>query len=156
VERIPPTNHRIGPLAQQFIADLVSGFIGHDRDVVLEQHVLNAVATESGSFRKEKKYSPRKVDLLACAVIVNGARNAYVARLQTWRQSEWPVFRLLSGGVQRLIANTGRRTIYANMLAYSAPVRWARIARDVTNKYLYLAKWDVSTTHFCRQLGNIV
>jgi phage terminase large subunit-like protein len=80
VERIPPTNHRIAPLAQQFIADLVSGVVGHDGDRSLERHVLNAVATESGSFRKEKKHSPRKVDLLACAVMANGARNAYLAR----------------------------------------------------------------------------
>jgi hypothetical protein len=33
------------------------------------------VATESGSFRKEKRASPRKVDLLACAILANGARN---------------------------------------------------------------------------------
>lgn len=76
VERIPPTNHRIAPLAQQFIADLVSKEIGHAGDKRLERHVLNAVATEAGSFKKEKKASPRKVDLLACAVLANGARQA--------------------------------------------------------------------------------
>ena len=76
VERIPPTNHRIAPLAQQFLADLVAKEIGHDGDPRLQRHVLNAVATEAGSFRKEKKASPRKVDLLACAVLANGARHA--------------------------------------------------------------------------------
>ena len=76
VERIPPTNHRIAPLSQQFLADIVSGEAGHDGDPRLARHVLNAVATEAGSFRKEKKNSPRKVDLLACAVLANGARQA--------------------------------------------------------------------------------
>jgi len=63
-------------MAQQFLADLVSGEIGHDGDARLSRHVLNAVATEAGSFRKEKKNSPRKIDLLACAVLANGARQA--------------------------------------------------------------------------------
>jgi len=76
VERIPPTNHRIAPMAQQFIADLVAKDIGHDGDPTLQRHVLNAVATEAGSFRKEKRNSPRKIDLLACAVLANGARHA--------------------------------------------------------------------------------
>lgn len=76
VERIPPTNHRIAPLAQQFITDIVNSEIGHDGDARLQRHVLNAVATEAGSFRKEKKNSPRKVDLLACAILANGARQA--------------------------------------------------------------------------------
>ncbi len=76
VERIPPTNGRMAPLAQQFIADIVAKEIGHDGDKTLERHVLNAVATEAGSFRKEKKNSPRKIDLLACAVLANGARQA--------------------------------------------------------------------------------
>jgi phage terminase large subunit-like protein len=76
VERIPPTNHRIAPMAQQFIADLVAKEIGHDGDPRLQRHVLNAVATEAGSFKKEKRSSPRKVDLLACAVLANGARHA--------------------------------------------------------------------------------
>jgi len=76
VERIPPTNHRIAPMAQQFLADIVAKQISHDGDPRLQRHVLNAVATESGSFRKEKRGSPRKVDLLACAVLANGARHA--------------------------------------------------------------------------------
>lgn len=83
VERIPPTNHRIAPLAQQFIADLVAKEIGGDQDPRLERHVLNAVATEAGSFKKEKKNSPRKVDLLACAVLANGARHATKDRTTT-------------------------------------------------------------------------
>lgn len=80
VDRIPPTTNRIAPLAQQFVADLVAREIGGDQDPRLERHVLNAVATESGSFRKEKKNSPRKVDLLACAILANGARNANKGR----------------------------------------------------------------------------
>lgn len=87
VERIPPTNHRIAPMAQQFIADLVAGDIGHDGDPRLKRHVLNAVATESGSFRKEKRGSPRKVDLLACAVLANGARQATKDRVKKTRRA---------------------------------------------------------------------
>jgi phage terminase large subunit-like protein len=87
VERIPPTNHRIAPMAQQFIADLVAGSIGHDGDRRLERHVLNAVATEAGSFRKEKKSSPRKVDLLACAVLANGARQVMKDRNTATRRA---------------------------------------------------------------------
>lgn len=83
VERIPPTNHRIAPLAQQFLADLVAKEIGGDQDPRLQRHVLNAVATEAGSFKKEKKNSPRKVDLLACAVLANGARHATKDRKQS-------------------------------------------------------------------------
>lgn len=76
VERIPPTNQRMAPMAQQFISDLVAKEIGHNGDERLTRHVLNAVATESGSFRKEKRGSPRKIDLLACAVLANGARQS--------------------------------------------------------------------------------
>lgn len=87
VERIPPTNHRMAPLAQQFLADLVAKDIGHDGDSRLQRHVLNAVATESGSFRKEKKASPRKIDLLACAVLANGARHASKPRKKSARKA---------------------------------------------------------------------
>jgi phage terminase large subunit-like protein len=87
VERIPPTNQRVAPMAQQFIADLVAKEIGHDGDKRLERHVLNAVATEAGSFRKEKKASPRKVDLLACAILANGARHATKDRQKTNRKA---------------------------------------------------------------------
>jgi len=76
VQRIPPTNGRIAPLAQQFLADLVAKEIKHNGDPTLQRHVLNAVATEAGSFRKEKRTSPRKIDLLACSVMANGARHA--------------------------------------------------------------------------------
>jgi len=87
VERIPPTNHRMAPLAQQFIADLVAKEIGHDGNKTLERHVLNAVATESGSFKKEKKASPRKIDLLACSVLANGARHQTKDRKTTNRRA---------------------------------------------------------------------
>jgi phage terminase large subunit-like protein len=70
-------------MAQQFIADLVAKEVGHDGDPRLTRHVLNAVATEAGSFRKEKRQSPRKIDLLACAVLANGARNATKDRKKT-------------------------------------------------------------------------
>ncbi len=82
VERIPPTNHRVAPMAQQFLADVIAKEIGHDGDPRLQRHVLNAVATEAGSFKKEKRMSPRKVDLLACAVLANGARQVVKDRLK--------------------------------------------------------------------------
>lgn len=88
VERIPPTNHRIAPMAQQFLADLVAKDIGHDGDPRLQRHVLNAVATEAGSFKKEKRMSPRKVDLLACAVLANGARHAVKDRAPKPRKAQ--------------------------------------------------------------------
>lgn len=88
VERIPPTNHRMAPMAQQFIADLVAKEIGHDgKSPELTRHVLNAVATEVGSFRKEKRSSPRKVDLLACAILANGARHIQKDRKTTNRRA---------------------------------------------------------------------
>lgn len=87
VERIPPTNHRIAPMAQQFVADIVAGDVTHDGDPRLTRHVLNAVATEAGSFRKEKKNSPRKIDLLACAVMANGARHASKPRTDNVRRA---------------------------------------------------------------------
>jgi len=87
VERIPPTNQRMAPMAQQFIADLVAKEIGHNGDARLQRHVLNAVATESGSFRKEKRNSPRKIDLLACAVLANGARHAVSNKPQGSRRA---------------------------------------------------------------------
>lgn len=80
VERIPPTNHRMAPMAQQFLADMIAKEIGADQDARLKRHVLNAVATEAGSFKKEKKASPRKIDLLACAVLANGARHATASK----------------------------------------------------------------------------
>lgn len=83
VERIPPTNNRMSPMAQQWLSDLISGSIGHVGDPRLKRHVRNAVATESGSFRKEKRSSPRKVDLLACAVLANGAAHANMDKLES-------------------------------------------------------------------------
>ena len=74
-------------MAQQFLADLVAGELGHDGDTRLQRHVLNAVATEAGSFRKEKKGSPRKVDLLACAVLANGAYHATKDRMPRPRRA---------------------------------------------------------------------
>lgn len=80
VERMPPSNARMAPMAQQFIADLVAKEIGGDPSPILQRHVLNAVATESGSFRKEKRMSPRKVDALAAAILANGARHSVKER----------------------------------------------------------------------------
>jgi phage terminase large subunit-like protein len=87
VERIPPQNHRIVPLAQQFLSDIYSKEIKHDGNATMTRHALNAVATEVGSFRKEKKGSPRKIDLLMCAVLANGARNVYKNKPQNQRRS---------------------------------------------------------------------
>jgi phage terminase large subunit-like protein len=80
VERIPPTTQRMVPMGQQFLADLAAGEIGHRGDNVMTRHVLNAVSDERGSFKKEKKGSPRKIDLLACAVLANGARTHYMTK----------------------------------------------------------------------------
>jgi phage terminase large subunit-like protein len=87
VERIPPTNQRMAPLSQQFLADVIAGDLTHDGDKRLTRHVLNAIATEAGSFRKEKKNSPRKIDLLACAVLANGARQAVATKTKKPRRA---------------------------------------------------------------------
>lgn len=77
VERIPMSPSRITPMAREFIADVIEKNIGHTGDKNLTRHVLNAVQTEGGSFKKEKPKSPHKVDLLACSILANGARHAY-------------------------------------------------------------------------------
>jgi len=88
VQDIPQSNSRIIPLAQQFLSDLVSKEIGHDgTSPALTRHVLNAVATEGGSYRKEKKKSPKKIDLLVCAVLANGARQQYNAKPKIKRRN---------------------------------------------------------------------
>lgn len=88
VQDIPQSNSRIIPLAQQFLADLVSKEIGHDgKSPALTRHVLNAVATEGGSYRKEKKKSPKKIDLLVCAVLANGARHQYNSKPKIKRRN---------------------------------------------------------------------
>lgn len=80
VEQIPQSNERIAPLAQQFLKDVVSKDISHNGDPAMRRHVLNAVATEAGSYKKEKPKSPRKIDLLAASVMANGARHRILNR----------------------------------------------------------------------------
>ena len=58
------------------LADIAAKEVTHDGDPRLSRHVLNAVATANGSFRKENRNSPRKIDLLPCSVLANGARHA--------------------------------------------------------------------------------
>ena len=88
VQDIPQSNSRIIPLAQQFLTDLVSKEIGHDgNSPALTRHVLNAVATEGGSYRKEKPKSPKKIDLLVCSVLANGARQQYNAKPKIKRRN---------------------------------------------------------------------
>lgn len=77
VERIPQSPSRIAPMARQFIEDIIYKEIGHTGEEALTRHVLNAVATEGGTYKKEKPKSPNKIDLLACAVMANGARHAH-------------------------------------------------------------------------------
>lgn len=80
VEAIPQSNQRIVPLAEQFLKDVVTKDIGHNGDKALQRHVLNAVATMAGSYKKEKPKSPRKIDLLAASVMANGARHRVLGR----------------------------------------------------------------------------
>ena len=87
VQALPFNNARSIPLAQQFISDLVAKEISHDGNPALTRHALNAVATEGGAFRKEKKKSPRKIDLLVAAVLANGARNDYNAKPKIIRRN---------------------------------------------------------------------
>jgi hypothetical protein len=62
-------------------------------------------------------------------IVGKAERLARYAVAPLFGQSDKSVFQLASGGVQRLIANTGRQTIHSNMVADPAPVRWARVAR---------------------------
>lgn len=75
VQKIPQNATRITPLAQQFVQDIVSGVIFHNNEEPLTRHVSNALATEAGSYRKDKRGSKNKIDLLVCSVLANGARN---------------------------------------------------------------------------------
>jgi len=75
VQKIPQNATRITPLAQQFVQDIVSGVIFHNNEEALTRHVSNALATEAGSYRKDKRGSKNKIDLLVCSVLANGARN---------------------------------------------------------------------------------
>lgn len=75
VQKIPQNISRILPLAQQFVQDIVSGEIHHTNEEALTRHVSNALATEAGSYRKDKRGSKNKIDLLVCSVLANGARN---------------------------------------------------------------------------------
>jgi phage terminase large subunit-like protein len=87
VQIIPFSNSRIIPLAQQFLTDLISNEIKHDGDPALTRHVKNAVATEGGSFRKEKAKSPRKIDLLVASVLANGARQQHNSKPKITRRN---------------------------------------------------------------------
>lgn len=78
VMKIPQTASRIVPMAQQFQQDLVGQLIHHIGEEVLTRHVRNAVITENGSYSKEKRNSPNKIDLLVCLVLANAARNRYI------------------------------------------------------------------------------
>lgn len=78
VMRIPPTGARMAPMAKNFVADIASLTIGHQNEPILTRHVLNAIADDYGSFKKEKRGSSRKIDLLAASVLANGARTAYL------------------------------------------------------------------------------
>lgn len=83
VEAIPQSNQRVVPMAEQFLKDVVNGECFHDGNPALERHVLNAVATLAGSYKKEKPKSPKKIDLLACAVMANAARVKLTSRPRT-------------------------------------------------------------------------
>lgn len=73
VQSIPPTGTRMAPMAQEFLKLIVDNELGHDGNPALMRHWSNAVSTDNGSFRKEKKNSPRKVDLLASSILASGA-----------------------------------------------------------------------------------
>lgn len=75
VVKIPQNASRMTPLAQDFVQDIVSGEIHHTNEEALTRHVSNALATEYGSYRKDKRGSKNKIDLLVCSVLANGARN---------------------------------------------------------------------------------
>ena len=88
VQNIPQSNSRIIPLAQSFLSDIVNKEIFHDgNSPALTRHVLNAVATLGGSYKKEKPKSPKKIDLLVCAVLANGARHQYNAKPKIKRRN---------------------------------------------------------------------
>jgi phage terminase large subunit-like protein len=63
----------MAPMAQEFLKLIVDNELGHDGNPALMRHWANAIATDNGSFKKEKKNSPRKVDLLASSILASGA-----------------------------------------------------------------------------------
>lgn len=81
----PPTNHRMAPACDQFLADVINELLSFCNDLRLWDHVRNAVAkrTPQGTtIRKEGPESPRKIDLAVCAVIANAMRLAHLTRPQ--------------------------------------------------------------------------
>ena len=77
VIEFPPTNDRMAPACDQFLADVLTGRITWDGDPRLYDHVRNAIGkrTNKGTtIRKEGPESPRKIDLAVCAVGANDLR----------------------------------------------------------------------------------
>lgn len=90
VDAIPNTHDRMMPMGNQFLQDLIEGEIFHNGDGRMTLHVMNAVRKENGAYGKEKRGSRNKIDLLAGAVMANGARRFLAGRGEP---QEWMVLR---------------------------------------------------------------
>lgn len=77
VLEVPPTDQRMAPAADQYLADIVNGEISHSGDPILVDHVRNCIGkpTRYGeAVRKEHYDSPRKIDAAVCAIGANDLR----------------------------------------------------------------------------------
>jgi phage terminase large subunit-like protein len=81
VIEFPPSNARMAPACEQFLADVINGELSFCDNEQLWDHVRNAVSkrTMAGvTIRKEGPESPRKIDLAVCAVGANDMRLRYL------------------------------------------------------------------------------
>ena len=77
VVEYPPSNERMAPACDQFLADVLTKRITWDGDPRLFDHVRNAIGKRTAkgtTIRKEGPESPRKIDLAVCAVGANDLR----------------------------------------------------------------------------------
>lgn len=75
-------NHDATKATEAFLDAIVTGSMTHDGNAVFTQHVLNARNRPNNygmSFAKESKFSSRKVDALAAAILARQARQDYLA-----------------------------------------------------------------------------
>ena len=76
VQKIPQSISRMLPMTQEFKADIAAEELTHSGQADLSEHVLNAVEGTSGLVKKERRGSSKKIDLLVCSILANGARRA--------------------------------------------------------------------------------
>lgn len=73
---------RMAPMTAGFKLGITNGQLKHSGDLRLREHVLNAILKPSGMVAKEKARSPKKIDLLVCAILAYGAREEVLEKVR--------------------------------------------------------------------------